>query len=373
MGGIIMHKTMRAMLSAVLVCFVATGLSSRSLPERFDTVQALPDGGNTTLSMMTYNIKGLPWPLAFDRDAVLDRIAARLRALRERAQQPHIIVLQEAFMPQAAEMARTSGYRHMTFGPDPLMRSPIAPAAADQAFLDDARWDRGEAMGKRIDSGLVILSDYPIVRVWRFAFPDFACAGFDCLANKGVVIADIQVPGEAAPVAIVNVHLNARKASGVPVARSFAAYARQVDLTAHFIASSVPRDRTLMIGGDMNIGGNTDRSRIFFDSFSRHGLSFVAAAQSGAQLALHNAAISIPQARDDLMSATQRRKDWIFARAGHGTALVVKDAHVPFGSEPDGPPLSDHFGYVIGYDHDARPRTQLALADERAPHRTEYR
>lgn len=365
-----MHKTLRAVLFAGLISLVATGLRSSNLPDSFDTTQAMPDGGNTTLSMMTYNIKGLPWPLAFDRDAALARIAERLRALRERDQQPHIVLLQEAFTPQAAEIARTSDYRYITFGPNRLMRSPIAPAAADQAFLHDARWDRGEAMGKQVDSGLIILSDYPIVRVRRLAFPDFACAGFDCLANKGVVIADIQVPGEAAPVVIVNVHLNASKASGVPVARSLAAYARQVDLTARFIASTVPRDRTLMIGGDMNIGGNAERSRTFFDGFSRHGLTFVAAAQSGAQLALRNTAIRIPQTRDDLSHAMQRRKDWIFARAGNGTVLIVKGAHVPFGSEGEGPPLSDHFGYVIGYDCQ---RTQLALADVRPIYRSGYR
>lgn len=365
-----MHKTMRAMLFAGLVCFVATGSTSGNLPDRRDMAQALPDGDNTMLSMMTYNIKGLPWPLAFDRDTALARIGGRLRALRQRGQQPHIILLQEAFTPQAVKIARTSGYRHMTSGPDRLMRSPIPPAAADQAFLDHAKWDRGEGMGKQTDSGLIILSDYPIVRVQRLAFPDFACAGFDCLANKGLVIADIKVPGEVAPVAIVNVHLNARKASGVSAARSLAAYARQVDLTARFIASTVPRIRTLMIGGDMNIGGNIDRSRIFFDSFSRYGLSFVAAAQGGAQLALHQAATPVPQARDDLIHAAQRRKDWIFARAGQGTSLVVKGAHVPFGSEPDGQPLSDHFGYVIAYD---RQRTQLALADASSAHTGEYR
>lgn len=354
-----MYKTIRAMLFAGLVSFVATGSTSSGLPHGLDMAQALPDGGNTTLSVMTYNIKGLPWPLAFGRDVALARIGKRLRALRQRGQQPHILLLQEAFTPQAAQIAGASGYRHMTFGPDRLMRSPIPPAKADQAFLANARWDRGEAMGKQTDSGLIILSDYPILRVQRLAFPDFACAGFDCLANKGVVIADIQVPGEPRPVAVVNIHLNARKASGVTAARSQAAYTRQVDLTARFIASSVPRDRALMIGGDMNIGGDSDRRDIFFNSFSRHGLSFVAAAQGGAQLALQHAAIPVPQVRDDLFHAARRGKDWIFARAGHGAALVVKGAHVPFGAEADGQPLSDHFGYVIAYD---RQRTQLALA-----------
>ena len=368
-----MHKSLRAMLFMGLVCFVATGLSSSNPPDRSLDAPALPDGANPALSTMTYNIKGLPWPLDFNRDAALARIAERLRAMRDRRQQPHIVLLQEAFTPQAGTIARASGYPYMAFGPDRTLRSSVASVEADRAFLDQARWDRGERMGKQVDSGLIILSDYPITRVQRLAFPDFACAGFDCLANKGVLIAELQVPGEVEPVAIVNMHLNSRKASGVPVQRSLTAYARQVDMAARFIASAVPDTRPLMIGGDMNIGRGADRGRAFFDSFSRHGLSFVTAPQSGARLALRSAKVPTELGRADLMHATQRRKDWIFARAGQGAAMVVKGAHVPFGSEAEGPPLSDHFGYVIGYDRDGRRRDQLALVDGRVLPNAAYR
>ena len=48
---------------------------------------------------------------------------------------------------------------------------------------------RGERSGKVAGSGLQILSDYPIVAIRRQAFPEAACAGYDCLANKGIVMA----------------------------------------------------------------------------------------------------------------------------------------------------------------------------------------
>lgn len=358
-----MYKTMRAMLFAGLVCLVATGLNSSNLSDRDLAAQPPPPGTNPSLSMMTYNVMDLPWPLAFERDVAMRRIATRLRNLRTIGQQPHIVLLQEGFSRQAHQIAGMAGYRHMALGPDRTMRSAITPTAADDAFLAKARWDRGEAMGKHLDSGLIILSDYPITRVRRLAFPDFACAGFDCLANKGVMIADVQVPGEREPVAIVNVHLNARKAAGVSIGRSLAAYRRQAELTARFVAEAVGREHMVMVGGDMNIGGNADRNRAFFDSFARYGLDFVSATRSGAQLALDTAAVSPLSARDDLIHAAQRRKDWIFARGRAGAGLVVTGAHVPFGSEPDGRPLSDHFGYVVGYDRDPAQRMQLARVD----------
>ena len=47
-----------------------------------------------------------------------------------------------------------------------------------------------------------------------------ACAGFDCLANKGVLLARIAVPGMAQPLTVANAHLNARKAAGVSVVKN---------------------------------------------------------------------------------------------------------------------------------------------------------
>ncbi len=46
------------------------------------------------------------------------------------------------------------------------------------------------------------------------------CAGFDCLANKGVMMVHVDLPGLPEGLDIVNTHMNARKAAKVPKSRS---------------------------------------------------------------------------------------------------------------------------------------------------------
>ena len=306
---------------------------------------SLSRGGENGLSVMTYNIKGLPWPVALGRDDPLARIADRLVEMRRQGRQAHIVLLQEAFSSQAVALARQAGYRHVTLGPDAEMPSAPATTATDSRYVQQARWDRGEGVGKVLSSGLMILSDYPVDHVDRMAFPDFACAGFDCLANKGVLIVHVEVPG-VGRVSIVDTHLNARTAAGVPVPRSQQAYERQVELMARFVAQRVPRGNMVVLGGDMNIGGDPLRRRAFFAAFERSGLSFVTPALGGAQQA---DGLADAGERQDLRYLTRRGKDWIFARSATGSPLKVLGARVPFGTEPGGEPLSDHFGYVIRY------------------------
>lgn len=359
-----MMKIVRAMLFTGMAMLATSGATSED--QGFHAIApsgmaaAAPDAA---LSVMTYNIKGLPWPVATGRSAALDRIAGRLSALRRMGQQPDVILLQEAFSDEAQALAARSGYPHVAFGPDALLRSPAQASASDGAYLRNARWDRGEAMGKSLGSGLIILSDHPIVATARMAFPDFACAGFDCLANKGVMIAHLAVPG-AGRVSVVNTHLNARKAAGVAITRTQRAYARQVALMTGFIAAHVARGDRLIVGGDMNIGGDRQRTRTFFDGFAQARLPFVAASLGGAQ----QVAGREGTAPADLRTAIARRKDWLFARGAAGTDARTLGAQAPFGSEAHGPPLSDHVGYVVHYAMDDRPAAapvRVAMAGAR--------
>jgi endonuclease/exonuclease/phosphatase family metal-dependent hydrolase len=307
-----------------------------------------------SLSVMTYNVNGLPWPVAFGREAALERIGARLAEMRGAARQPRLVLLQEAFRDDAAAIAQRAGYAHVAYGPDAAFRSAAEPTAADRRFRKDARWDRGELAPKQLGSGLMVLSDYPITAVDRMAFPDFACAGFDCLANKGVLLVRIAVPGMTEPLTVANAHLNARKAAGVPTTRSYQAYERQVGLMAGFIERRVSRGAPLLLGGDMNIGRDKDRARAFFAAFARSGLTFVTPADGGLRRALSAAARTDAGTRADLLQADHHGKDWLFARAGGGQPMKIRSARVPFGSEGGGEPLSDHVGYVIDY---ATPRS----------------
>lgn len=307
------------------------------------TAGAVPD---LPLSVMTYNVMGLPWPVAFGRGEALGRIADRLAGLRAQGQQPHILLLQEAFIVDPAQFARRAGYAHVAAGPDAAMRTPVPATAADRAYLAGARWDRGETAGRQMGSGLVILSDYPIMKTERMAFPAFACAGFDCLANKGVLIAHLAVPGMSAPVAVVNSHLNARKAAGVAVARSFRAFDRQAGLLADFVAAKAPQGRAVIIGGDFNIGRDRQRITAFFARTQAAGLRFVAPHLGGAKRALAGDA---PVADErDLRHAAERQKDWLFARGADGRPMRVMQAQAPFGAAA-GTMLSDHVGYALSY------------------------
>ncbi len=348
-----MLKPLRAFLFASLTVMAATG-STGSRPVAYSALDGLnavaPADGR--LSVMTYNVQGLPWPIAWGRDEALAKIGDRLATLRRERRQPHIVLLQEAFTSEAAAIARRAGYVHVAIGPDAAMADGLPATRLDRAYIANGRWERGEGIGKRLGSGLLILSDYPILGQARMAFPAFACAGFDCLANKGTLIAHLAVPGFAEPVSVVNTHLNARKASGVSIARSQHAFARQVMLLAGFVRSHVPQGRTLILGGDMNIGGDPARNAAFFGQWAPMGHRFVTPALGGIRQAL-----TMPARidRDALNASAERAKDWLFARDASGRPMDVAQATVPFGNEADGRPLSDHYGYVLTYAPTGQP------------------
>ncbi|AXB79502.1 endonuclease/exonuclease/phosphatase family protein [Novosphingobium sp. P6W] len=293
------------------------------------------------LSVMTYNVEGLPFPLAYGRSARLAEIGERLGALRRAGRQPKVVLLQEAFIPQAKAIAAAAGYPYAVIGPQTADAAKDAPAL-DEAFTAQASWLKGEGLGKWVDSGLVILSDYPIVQTRRMAFPADMCAGFDCLAAKGVLLAWIKVPGKDHPVAIADTHLNARKASGVAITRADAAYAMQVAAARGFIRTQVPRSADLVFGGDFNIGH--DRTRIA----TQAALGGIVADASEATRITDLGSINEPIAADRA-AILARAKDKQYFRAGTGGKLRLQSLEVPFGSANGGAALSDHLGYVAHY------------------------
>ncbi|WP_200844785.1 MULTISPECIES: endonuclease/exonuclease/phosphatase family protein [unclassified Novosphingobium] len=289
----------------------------------------------TGLSVMTYNVEGLPFPAAFGRAEKLAEIGKRLADLRRGAQQPDVILLQEAFIPEAKAIAAAAGYTHVAIGP----RVSDAAPGTDNAFSADASWLKGERVGKWVDSGLVILSDYPIVQTRRMAFPDDMCAGYDCLAAKGVLLTWIKVPGRERPIAIADTHLNSRGASGVAIERANTAYARQVATLRDFIRANVSPQSDLVFGGDFNIGH--DRQRIAQE-----------AADGGIVNAGNEATKSavIAGGRDAVpVAIITRGKDKQYFRAGTSSSFTLRNIRVPFATPQSGSTLSDHLGYVADY------------------------
>ncbi len=337
----------------VALLSASSPVDSRPLPPLAAPV-AGPD-----LSVLSYNVKGLPWPLAINREGDLERIGERLAGYRRAGRQPAIVVLQEAFTDSAKRIGAIAGYRHVVAGPG---RDALPGASSDMAHRDFVAAGSpltGEGIGKQTDSGLMILSDYPVLAVRRAPFPAHACAGFDCLANKGMVMALVAVPGLARPVAIVTTHLNARSASGVDLGRAFQAYRWQIETLDGFVREARALGAPVILAGDLNVGKSPPR-RALMQSYAARWSGGEGERGSLDRCFAEGRACRIGP-RDDARQALTHNKDWQIAIAGGGVALRPRSVEVPFGREPGGGMLSDHVGYVVHYRIDgASPPQRFA-------------
>ena len=313
-----------------------TALMASAAPSHTPTMidQLAVDQPDNMLSVMTYNVHGLPWPVAQDRDDALVQIGARLAQMRQAGRAPDVVVLQEAFTDEAKAIARRSGYRHVIFGND-------APSAGGLVQAD-AIWWRGEGVGATLDSGLVILSDRPLAAVHRQAFAARDCAGYDCLAAKGVLVARVTM-ADGQQVDVATAHLNSRTASGVGHDRSRAAWLRQLGTLATVVRRRQASGAPLILTGDFNVGKDEGRRRGFRAAWSgttRHvaghdGLRWLGG--QGGQLS------------PDLRYALERGRDWSLSFNGRATRITPVSATAIFGRNGEDGGLSDHVGYAITY------------------------
>jgi endonuclease/exonuclease/phosphatase family metal-dependent hydrolase len=321
-----------------LVALAATVAASLAGP----AAQAAAPAPTTDLSVMSYNVHGLPWPLTRGRPHALRAIGKRLSAMRAAGRQPHVVLLQEAFSGDAKAIARQAGYAYAVTGPGRDDRATPAIAIAARQFARAADKLKGEGDGAIEDSGLLVLSDYPVIDVKRMPYARDACAGFDCLANKGVVLVRIAVPGAAQPLTVIDTHMNSRGASGVANARSDTAYGWQAEQLRAFVGANVPAAAPAIVAGDFNVGKTPYRRAMITG-----GGGVLPGAADALRTALGQG-LQLPD-RTDAQAIVTKGKDWMFARDGCSTRLSLAGVAVPFGREPDGTSLSDHFGYVAHY------------------------
>jgi endonuclease/exonuclease/phosphatase family metal-dependent hydrolase len=312
---------------------------------RIPAANARPFDG--TLSVLTYNVEGAPWPFAWNRPPAFARISERLRMLRRSGRNPQIVVLQEAFTGEAQAIGRDSGYRYVVDGPSETDVNGTPPDAADGRFTAAASWWLGETHGKTLGSGLMLLSDYPVVRVRRMAYPAFACAGYDCLANKGALLVTVRIPGAPSPVDIVTTHLNSRHSSRVSDERSLQAYRREAAFLSAFINRWHDPAFPMIVAGDFNAGTAPPR----WSALRR------AIASWRGETPFQDAISNVVRARiargaplpGDMHAILRRAEDWQFFTSGRNAALGALAVRIPFGHETDGTQLSDHIGYTALY------------------------
>jgi endonuclease/exonuclease/phosphatase family metal-dependent hydrolase len=283
------------------------------------------------LRVMTYNVEGLPWPVAQGRGAAMRAIGERLADLRAKSQAPQVIALQEAFIGEARMIRVLGGYRYVAYGPD-----AAKPAANEKA----------RRVQPVVSSGLILLSDFPISTIASIPFPANACSGFDCLANKGFLVVRVHPPG-VEPVTIVTAHLNSNWPSGRPEPVNRIAWTRQLDALDRWIEARQPQG-VRIFAGDFNVGHSPERLKIFLARLSRWRVHEVTAMGRSEFTPLCRrqrvdctGAILIPP-NVPLVHAN----DWQFYQAPAGADVTPLARAVVFGNTRS---LSDHLGFSVSY------------------------
>lgn len=334
-------KTAGVIAIALLVGFANFSGRAADVPTGWPLQAPAVAHTGAELQVLTYNVHGLPWPVVSSRSAQLAAIGQRLAALHRVGRAPQVAVLQEAFTADARAIARASGYRYAAYGPgdDGAFAAPLPPGAQPTALDRGAHWWKGEGVGKWEDSGLILLSDYPIQNIRRMTYSSQACAGYDCLAAKGAMLARLRLPNGKA-VDVATTHLNSRKASGVEFDRANRAWLVQTEELRAFIAAHRDPSVPLVLGGDFNVGHDLVRELGMADLAGSLGRS------TGDGLRdLARAGIALPH---DAAVELAHAKDWQLTLNASAVLLAPQSAWVPFGAAPGGS-LSDHYGYVVRY------------------------
>ncbi|MCL6251064.1 endonuclease/exonuclease/phosphatase family protein [Altererythrobacter sp. KTW20L] len=241
-----------------------------NLPEARSASCALVDGppiattsdgdwATTEIDVLTYNIEGLGWPARKGRGHYLEEIGNEMALMRIRGDAPHIVLFQEVFSNSAVRAIEAGLYPSSVNGP---RRTQRRPQNGYGSLEGKKRPDRGEIGLRIVSGGLMTVSEFPIVSSHAEPFPRGSCAGFDCLANKGMLLAEIAVPGVPGTVLVFNTHLNAQRSSRVAPRRYHAAHARQTEALVQFIEktrSHLP----VIFGGDLNMRHSEERFEVF--------------------------------------------------------------------------------------------------------------
>lgn len=295
----------------------------------------------TQLSVLTYNVFGLPWPVARDRGTALDRIGRELRRLQEAGRAPDVVLVQEAFTDRARRIGELAGYPYRVAGPRAGDAPTVELEPLDAAYLDGQRMLRGEGIGKILSSGLAIYSRYPLRVLGATPFGADSCAGYDCLANKGVMLVAVEVPGVPQPVQLMNTHVNANGASGVPRERALTAHHRQIDEIVVLLERDLRADWPLIFGGDLNVRDSDRR----FD--------YTAARLPGSIVHRH---CTLRVAACDVRMSWDGDEPWMDTQDHQGFSdgerVRVRPGRVEamFDAPRDGRQLSDHDGFLVTYE-----------------------
>lgn len=193
--------------------------------------------GASTLRIASYNIKGLPFPIQLNHTSRYKKIVAEIRTMTKPGQGPDVLLIQEAFSITTRYL-----YNHLR---------DIYPYRV-----------RGPANRLRWNSGLEILSRYPITDSWIITFG--TCDSFDCLARKGVLHARIRLP--SGDVDLYNTHMQADN-KGRDDSISQRVRMNQTETMIKFVKNTHKESLPFFMGGDFNTRPDHPNYSRFLEEF----------------------------------------------------------------------------------------------------------
>lgn len=303
-------------------------------PAALPKVETLADGRKAMrLRVLLWNVEGLPWPIRSGRGPKLALIADWIAKRRAAGLGPDILVMHKAFVPEASRISLAAGFGTIAPGPALGAERRDASAAAPAGYADGGYWWKGEHIGKWLDGGLYVATDLPVTATKSEAFGADSCAGYDCLSNKGGLLATIRLPGAPEPLYLFNTHRNSREPAKVGIPRAEASHVLQTRENDAFL-SAVPASAAMIAAGDFNNYRAGDKSGRF-------------AEDSAFLLAGKGAGFAARAARMTDAAAWEQAYDLIGYRSGE-TLRIEPLAVATLFDGKNGPRLSDHAAqYVI--------------------------
>lgn len=184
-----------------------------------------------------------------------------------------------------------------------------------------------------VNSGLYILSRYPILREERRAFGRGNCESWDCLSNKGVQFARIQVPGISHPLEVFNTHLQAGRDDRE-------SRLRQVRILLEFFQEHHEEGNPVIFGGDFNFRpGLGQKSYLAF----REATKFL---HAGKYCLERGCALTKDEGWHGIW---ERAVDHQFYQSGAGVELVPVSVERTYREPVEGHKLSDHPAHEVRY------------------------
>ncbi|MBL4788848.1 MAG: endonuclease/exonuclease/phosphatase family protein, partial [Kordiimonadaceae bacterium] len=341
---VVMKRIFDALSISCVVAFVSVAsgavAADKTLLDTAVGTSGLIDAGNKggifirELRVLSYNINGLPPPVKKGRGPHFERIAELLKERRANGTQPHVVLIQEAFDGRTKIVAEKTGYKYVLYG----------PGRKDTSKLGRVHWaqqTRKPYMSfsdpqKFTGSGLMILSDFPIIEAFHKTFNSDECAGIDCLSNKSILFARIQVPGVSEPVDIINSHFNSRSAAKAPKKISLRIHKRQADVLKWFIEKTSVGN-PLILAGDFNT-----KQPARYEYFSK--LMGLRDAGEKCVADTVTCTISVDTKIDMVLYNTN---DKHFFENGSRVQVSPRFIERNFDEVINGKPLSDHLGYEV--------------------------